>query len=59
MACILGDANSCPTGSVCIREGIEKDTHGCYRLCNSTRDCRSGYRCETVRGSDSTVCVGP
>ncbi len=57
--CTLGDPNSCPTGSVCIREGINNDTHGCYRQCNSTRDCRSGYRCENVRGSDSTVCVGP
>jgi hypothetical protein len=58
--CKVGDMGAqCPTGTVCIRDGIANGNDGCYRQCNSTRDCRTGYRCESARGSDATVCVGP
>jgi hypothetical protein len=54
LSCVLNDANSCPTGSKCVKDGIAKDVHGCYRRCFSTRDCRAGYDC-----SSEGVCVGP
>lgn len=57
--CTLDNPNSCPTGSLCIRDGLGRDAHGCYKICNSSRDCRANYKCETARGSESTVCVGP
>ena len=58
-ACTLGAPTSCPTGSECIRDGLGNGSHGCFKLCNSSRDCRAGYKCESARGSTSTVCVGP
>jgi hypothetical protein len=59
VSCMLADPNGCPTGSVCIRDGISPGTHGCFRACNTTIDCRSTYVCSKVHGSDVAVCVGP
>lgn len=59
VSCTLGDANSCPTGSVCIRDGVSGGTHGCFRTCASTKECRPTYLCDKVRGSGQSVCVGP
>ncbi|MBK7858191.1 MAG: hypothetical protein IPJ65_06120 [Archangiaceae bacterium] len=59
LSCSMSDPNTCPAGSVCIRDAIRNGVNGCFRSCASTRDCRSGYSCEKVRGSSSTVCVTP
>src|SRR5438132_12179670 len=43
LSCLLEDPNSCPAGTLCIRDGIAKDVNGCFRVCAATRDCRPGY----------------
>lgn len=48
----------CPTGSVCVTNALGAGVNGCMRACNSSRDCRATYRCETERGSELKVCTG-
>ncbi len=55
--CVLNDPDSCPNGSVCVREGAGGDFNACFLRCNDPGDCRSGYACRTHRDSTVTVCV--
>ena len=57
--CTLGDSNSCPGGSVCVRDVIARDKPGCVRSCTSGNDCRKGYICRVDRESPNAVCIGP
>ena len=56
--CSLG-CGSCPTGSVCVKEALGKDTPGCMRSCLKQSDCRDGYVCRLERDSETAICVGP
>lgn len=56
--CSLTPSDSCPAGSVCVRDAISKDLNGCLRTCETAKDCRSGYECRKARESSETVCVG-
>ena len=58
-ACTVTDATSCPAGTTCIRDGIARDTAGCFRTCRIQADCRSGYLCQLVHDNAQSVCVGP
>lgn len=55
--CVLNESGSCPSGSVCVREGAGGNIHACFLRCNDAGDCRSGYACRTHRDSTVTVCV--
>ncbi|MEE2787171.1 MAG: hypothetical protein VX589_07510 [Myxococcota bacterium] len=46
-------ANSCPENSVCVE--FENEETFCMALCESTKDCRNGYRCDDEIGPTS-VC---
>lgn len=55
--CTIGDASSCPGGTVCVRDIIAKDQSACLRSCVSASDCRGGYRCERANESPNPVCI--
>jgi hypothetical protein len=57
--CSLSDPNTCPTGSICVRDGLSNDSPGCFRTCRVDSECRTGYVCRTEKGMDQTICVGP
>ncbi len=57
--CTLADANSCPAGTYCLRDAIAKDTPGCFRLCKSQAECRTGYSCRIASEGLQAVCIGP
>ncbi len=58
ISCKLAEPNTtCPTGSTCVKDALDKGTAACFRLCNRQADCRNGYACRTVNGSQS-ICVG-
>ena len=57
-ACRLDQANSCPTGSICVRDALGKNSPACFRTCNLKAECRSGYVCRSENGS-ANICVGP
>ncbi len=54
-----GSAAECPTGSVCITNGISMGISGCFRSCDTALDCRNGYQCNDVRNNGHAVCIGP
>ncbi len=56
--CTLGDDRSCPTGSLCVRDGLRRDVPACFRLCNDATSCRAGYACRFVNDSPRQVCIG-
>lgn len=58
-SCTVGVEDSCPGGSLCVRDAVAKDLPGCLRTCKGNSDCRSGYTCRSVRDSTTAVCVGP
>ena len=55
--CKLGQANNCPTGSVCIADALAKNSAACFRQCTKQSECRNGYTCRSIGGS-VTFCVG-
>ena len=57
--CTPGVEESCPGGTVCVRDIIAKDQPGCLRSCTGPSDCRKGYGCEVIRESSRAVCIGP
>jgi hypothetical protein len=59
VSCTIGGPNGCPAGSLCIRDAVALGAHACLRSCVNERDCRTGYLCQKVSGSDVPVCVAP
>lgn len=59
MGCDLADQNTCPAGTICVREVLGRNLPGCMKTCRDGRDCRDGYVCKTEKDSPSTICVGP
>jgi|CXWL01.1.fsa_nt_gi hypothetical protein len=57
--CKLDDGRSCPSGSLCVRDGLAKDAPACFRICASAADCRTGYVCRVEKESSSAICIGP
>lgn len=57
--CKLDDGRSCPSGTLCVRDGASRDNPSCFRICRSAADCRTGYVCRTEKDSPSPVCIGP
>lgn len=58
ISCKLDEGSApCPTGSVCVRDALAKNSAACFRLCNKQSECRNGYACRTVNGS-ANICVG-
>ena len=57
--CTLADPRTCPSGSVCIRDGQARDNPACFHVCRAQPDCRTGYVCKAVKDSLDAVCVGP
>jgi hypothetical protein len=55
--CVLNDPESCPSGSICVREGAGGNINACFLRCNDVGDCRRGYSCRTWKDSAATVCV--
>jgi hypothetical protein len=55
--CNVTEATSCPTGSVCVRDALAKNSPACFRLCNRPSECRSGYTCRSINSSPN-ICVG-
>lgn len=55
--CTLGNADSCPGGTACVRDIISRDQAACLRTCVSATDCREGYRCDRANDSSSPVCI--
>jgi hypothetical protein len=58
LACDPGKDDSCPTGSVCVRNALSNNVSACFHTCNTSSDCRTGYVCRTTNGSP-LICVGP
>ncbi|MHB8872659.1 MAG: hypothetical protein ACYC8T_03135 [Myxococcaceae bacterium] len=58
-ACTTTDPNSCPGGTVCLADGVAKDTPGCFKVCTSQAQCRPGYVCKVERDSVQSLCIGP
>lgn len=57
-SCALGDAQSCPTGSVCVEDVLPEREPGCLSSCERNDDCRDGYLCRDTGASKGKVCVG-
>lgn len=57
VACKVDQAPACPTGSICVRDALGKNSAACFRTCNSKVECRNGYTCRSVNGS-ANICVG-
>ena len=58
LACELGVANTCPTGSTCVKHALGNGAPGCMRVCLNQSSCRNGYLCKSANDS-VPVCVGP
>ncbi len=56
--CTPGEAYSCPAGTECVKDGLGKNEHRCFRTCQQTAECRPGYACRSSKGS-GPICVGP
>lgn len=57
--CKLDDGRSCPSGTLCVRDGVGRDAPACFRICASAADCRTGYVCRKEKDSPSPICIGP
>jgi len=57
--CTTGDDSTCPSGSTCIAGGNGANSPACFRLCSTSKDCRSGYVCEQSRTNPKLICIGP
>jgi hypothetical protein len=55
MTC-TGAASVCPTNSLCTRLTGLNDSY-CFDTCSTDRDCRGGYVCNPVNGSNKGVCL--
>jgi hypothetical protein len=49
------DIRSCPTGSDCVFSG-PRGHSVCLAFCSGTTECRDGYVCQPLYGSDVSVC---
>ncbi len=58
-ACAPGDDTTCPSGSTCIANGNGRSSPACFRVCNTIRECRSGYDCLQPSNNSRKICVGP
>jgi hypothetical protein len=56
-SCVVGDADSCPLGSVCHSAGNGLGLPSCYRVCKQQTDCREGYECRVVPSAPTPVCA--
>ncbi len=57
-ACAVDGDDPCPTGSVCVRNGVGPGLSACFRTCDSADNCRGGYSCRLMEGSARAVCIG-
>jgi hypothetical protein len=49
----------CPSGTVCVRDALGRNTPGCMLSCGSQAQCRDGYVCRRENNSATEICVGP
>lgn len=57
--CVVGDSNTCPAGSTCIKDGAGAGINACFLQCDRDQDCRTGYACRRIKDQQFTVCVAP
>ena len=55
--CKTDDPNSCPSGTICVRDALGRNAPGCFRLCDKQSECRNGYTCRSENSSPN-ICVG-
>lgn len=58
LACEVGGA-SCPAGTICVRDAIDRGQPGCMKSCTRQADCRDAYVCKYEKQSETPICVGP
>jgi hypothetical protein len=57
--CLSTDAESCPSGTVCVQTHDQAISSVCFRECSRDEDCRAGYTCRQDDDWPRRICIGP